>query len=252
MSAEIAMRREGDRLAPVDPVSAEMLAEIPTTKDVLVTVKSPRNMRQFKLAWALADIISKSVDFLPDRETAMNWLKIKSRHVQMITDGKGNTAIIPKSIAFASLDQEGFSRLFNRMIHVTITQIIPGMAEDSLRAEIEKMVGIEAVPAKPERKPAVRKPPPHDPETGEVIEPPVTKGVLFYSGKFNVEEWTAWTKAWLTAMLIDMNITDQDVMIRWRDEHQLRVECGVNQDNIGPMFKLYSETLERIRNRRKT
>ena len=54
MTTELAMRRDGNRLAAVDPVSEEELMRVPTTKDVLVTIKSPRNVRQFKLAWALA------------------------------------------------------------------------------------------------------------------------------------------------------------------------------------------------------
>ena len=142
------MRREGNHLVPVDPVSAEMLAEIPTTKDVLVTVKVPRNLRQFRLVWALADIIAKSVDWLTDRESAMDWLKIKSRHVRMIQDPlRGTVAIVPKSIAFASLDQTGFARLLNRMVYVTVTEIIPGLEEGALRAELEAIAGVDTKPA---------------------------------------------------------------------------------------------------------
>src|ERR1700722_1015636 len=116
------MRREGGHLVPVDAVSAEMLAEIPLNTGVMVTIKVPRNLRQFRLAWVLADIVSKSCDWLPDRETAMDWLKIKARHVRMIHDPLRNkTAIIPKSIAFASLDQAGFKRVFDRMVSVVVT-----------------------------------------------------------------------------------------------------------------------------------
>jgi len=141
---EIAMRREGNKLVCVDPVSEEMLLEVPATKDVLVTVKSPRNLRQFRLVWILADIIAKSVDWLQDRETAMDWLKIKARHVRMITDPKtGEIAIVPKSIAFASLEQDKFSRLLNRMIYVTTTEIIPGLEANTLRCELEAIAGIE-------------------------------------------------------------------------------------------------------------
>lgn len=138
------MCREGNRLVPVDPVSAEMLAEVPLGKQVMVTIKVPRNLRHFRLAWVLADIVSKSCDWLHDREAAMDWLKIKARHVRMIHDPLRNTtAIIPKSIAFASLDQLGFKRVFDRMISVVVTEIIPDMDEKSLRAELENIVGIE-------------------------------------------------------------------------------------------------------------
>jgi hypothetical protein len=150
MSIEIPMRRDGPHLVPADAVSAEMLQEVPMYTGVMVTVKVPRNIRQFRLAWALADIISKSVDWLQDRESSMDWLKIKCRHVRMIHDPRsGNVVIVPKSISFASLPQEGFARLLNRMIYVTTTEIIPGLQESALRAELETIVGIE--PPKPTR-----------------------------------------------------------------------------------------------------
>lgn len=143
------MRREGSYLVPIDQVAADMLAEVPAGTGVMVTVKVPRNLRQFRLAWTLADIVSKSVDWLPDRETAMDWLKIKARHVRMITDPlRGTIAIVPKSISFASLDQVGFARVLNRMIYVTTAEIIPGLEESSLRAELEAIVGIDPKPVK--------------------------------------------------------------------------------------------------------
>jgi hypothetical protein len=151
MSIEIPMRREGSHLVPADSVSAEMMEEIPLNTGVMCEVRVPRNLRQFRLAWALASIVSKSVDWLPDRETAMSWLKIKARHVQIIADPNKSwqVAIVPKSIAFASLDQEGFKRVLDRMIYVTITDIIPGMDEGELRAELEKIIGID--PPKPKK-----------------------------------------------------------------------------------------------------
>jgi hypothetical protein len=149
MSIEIPMRREGSHLVPADSVAAEMMDEVPQNTGVMVTVRVPRNLRQFRLAWALADIVSKSCDWLPDREASMDWLKIRARHVRMIHNpNTGITAIVPKSIAFASLSQDGFARVLNRMIHVTLTEIIPGLEESALRAELEKIVGMEPVIAK--------------------------------------------------------------------------------------------------------
>jgi hypothetical protein len=143
------MRREGTHLVPVDEVSADQIRLIPTTKSLLVEVKTPRNVRQFKLAWALAQKVSEAVDFLHDREDAMDWLKIKARHVRMLQNPRTKqVAIIPKSIAFASLGQDAFARVFNRMVWITCNEIIPGLQEGPLRAELEAMVGIEA-PASP-------------------------------------------------------------------------------------------------------
>lgn len=142
MSVELAMRRDGHRLAPVDPISDDELCKLPLDKDLLVTVRSPRNLRQFRLAWALATKVAEACDFLHDREDAMDWLKIKARHVKYLQDPRTQQlAIVPKSIAFASLSQDAFKRVFDRMTYVTTTEIIPGLKESDLRREIEKMVG---------------------------------------------------------------------------------------------------------------
>lgn len=154
MTTEIAMRREGNRLAPVDQIAADELGHVQIGKDVMVTVRAPRNIRQHRLAWALAQKISEACDWLHDREDAMDWLKIKSRHVKLLHNPvTGSVAVIPKSIAFASLDQAAFSRLLNRMIYVICSEIVPGLDENALRQEIMAMVNGD----EPEAKPAPRR-----------------------------------------------------------------------------------------------
>jgi hypothetical protein len=136
------MRREGTHLVPVDPVSAEELAEIPTTAELLVTVRTPRNPRQHRLAWALADKVAQACDWLHDRQDAMDYLKMKAHHVRIMVEPRtGRTFLVPKSIAFASLDQQGFNRFFNRMIYVVCAEVIPGLKEKDLRDELLAMVG---------------------------------------------------------------------------------------------------------------
>jgi hypothetical protein len=144
---ELHMVREGNHLVPIDEMSSEELARIPLRQQVLVTVRIPRNIRQHRLAWALATKVAEACEWLHDREDAMAWLKIKARHVRYIHDHRnGETQIIPKSIRFAALDQMGFDRIFRRMVYVTVTEIIPGIDESALRAEIESMVGIDDRP----------------------------------------------------------------------------------------------------------
>lgn len=132
------MRKARGKLEPVDQMSAEDLALLPADKDLLVTAKAPRNIRHHRLAWALAQKLADACDFLHDREDAMNYLKIKARHVKIVQDGE-RVYLIPKSIAFASLRQDGFARLFNRMIWIVCNDILPGVAESDLRREIEEM-----------------------------------------------------------------------------------------------------------------
>lgn len=140
MTTELVMRRKGAKLEVVDQMSAEDLASLPLDKDLLVTVRAPRNPRQHRLAWALANKLSQCCDFLPDAETAMDYLKIKARHVKIVHNpGTNHVFLVPKSIAFASVDQSAFNRLFNRMVWVVCNEIVPGLDEGQLRDEIEAM-----------------------------------------------------------------------------------------------------------------
>ena len=128
-------------LFPTTQISDEDLSEIPFDKEMLVTVKMPRNLQQLKLAWALADKVKEALG-LVDRDDGMFWLKMKSKHVRTLVHPiTGEVAFDPKSISFASMTQVAFNRLFNRMIYVTITELIPGLEEGALRTEIEKMTG---------------------------------------------------------------------------------------------------------------
>lgn len=140
MTTEIIMRRNGNRLEPVDQMSADDLANIPVGKDVFVTVRAPRNPKQHRLAWALANKLSQCCEELPDAESAMDFLKIKARHVKIVHNpGTDHVFLVPKSISFASVDQSAFNRLFNRMVWIVCNEIVPGLDEGQLRDEIEAM-----------------------------------------------------------------------------------------------------------------
>lgn len=139
MTTEIVMRRNGQRLEPVDQMSADDLATVPLGKDLLVTVKAPRNLKQLRFAWALAQKISEARDDLPDKDAAMDALCELSRHVKFVVSPITQHMFITRK-SISNLDGAAFSRLLNRMVYVTCATILPGLKESVLRAEIEAMV----------------------------------------------------------------------------------------------------------------
>ena len=52
----------------------------------------------------------------------------------------GNVAYIPKSIAFASMDQTAFNDFWDKAVTFIVTKVIPGMNRDALETEILSMV----------------------------------------------------------------------------------------------------------------
>ena len=141
MTDEIPMCRRGDALHAVDEVSAAQLrAAAGEGRDVMVVVRSRRNPDQHRFAWALAAKLAEACGFF-DAEDAMDFLKIKARHVRYVTDPRtGEIHLVPKSINFASCTQAEFSRLINRMVWLVCSEILPGITEEELRAEVEAMV----------------------------------------------------------------------------------------------------------------
>jgi hypothetical protein len=136
---EIVMRRQGARLIPVDEFSADDLVRVPADQDVIVTITSRQNIKLRRFLWVLASKVADACDHLHDREDAMDELKIRARHVKYITNPvSGEVRIVPKSLT--KLDGAGLSRLADRMIFIICRDILPGLKENTLKAEVERMI----------------------------------------------------------------------------------------------------------------
>lgn len=139
---EITMRREGNKLVPAHLMAEEDLATVPTGRDLLVKIRQPRNVRQFNLGWALAQKVAEACDWLHDKDDAMDYLLQRARHVKYFTNPHtGAVEIIVRSISWEKLKQDEFDRLFKRIVHIVLTEIMPGLPEGDLKAEIFKMIG---------------------------------------------------------------------------------------------------------------
>jgi hypothetical protein len=182
-------------------VFEDEFAAIKQGTDVTVTATQSRNIKQMRLAWGLCRKIADS-GALGDSDTrdTMNYLLKKAKHVKYIANTHRDgveVEVIVKSIRFASMEQTAFDRLFNRMLFIVTSEIIPDMPDGELRAEVEKMAGVTTPePEKPKQRrrrrtaeeiataaerrqlpSAVSIIPDHDPETGEVIEIPAAEPV---------------------------------------------------------------------------
>lgn len=140
--------RRGGALVPADDHAREILHGVKEGQSVMVSVRKVRSARQHRLAWGLAQKLSEAVDWLHDREDAMDYLKIKARHVRYLIEPRtGEVTMVPKSIAYASCPQDTFNRLFNRMVWIICTEIVPGMNAADLRREVLAMVDGEPMKA---------------------------------------------------------------------------------------------------------
>lgn len=126
---------------PVDTISIEGMRRIGKIgTEALVSTRTARNIKQHRLAWALARKLVECVDTLHDDEDAMDYLKKKARHGHFYVDPlTGEAEFRVGSIAFASLSQEKFGAVFDRFVKVICEEIVPGLDEGDLKREVIEM-----------------------------------------------------------------------------------------------------------------
>jgi hypothetical protein len=134
------------------PVFEEDFSHIKSGTDVSVKATQGRNLKQFRLGWALAARIAQSgVLGDADQREVMDYLLLKVKHVRYVThkypSGLEETIPVPKSIRWQALDGTAFNRIFSRMIYVITSEILPEMPEGELREKVEQMAGVQQEPA---------------------------------------------------------------------------------------------------------
>ena len=132
--------RQG-RLIPADIWADEFIAGIGEGKQVLVTIRRPRNPRHHKLVFAIIGKVLDNTDqWGGDKDAFLDDLKMATglvtRRVNLIT---GEPYIKAKSISFAAMSQDPFNEWFDRAIHIIATQVL-SVDATALFAEIMDMV----------------------------------------------------------------------------------------------------------------
>lgn len=132
--------RQG-RLIPADIWADEFVAGIGEGKQVLVTIRRPRNPKHHKLVFAIIKKVLDNTDLWGgDVDNCLEDLKMATglvtRRVNLITS---EPYIKAKSISWAAMSQDPFNEWFGRAVHIIATQVLD-VEETALFAEIMDMV----------------------------------------------------------------------------------------------------------------
>jgi hypothetical protein len=103
---------------------------------VWVEITVPRNLRQIRYLWALAQKLTDG-GMYESKEDCMDDLKIRARFARFGVEN-GRTVVVPRSLSRQRGDV--LTRLINRIVFVVCAEILPHVKEADLRAEIEEMV----------------------------------------------------------------------------------------------------------------
>ena len=151
---EVLCRRVPGGLAPESPDEAEKLAKLKAGASVRVSVAQEVNARFRRKWWALAkfafDLWSET---MPEREyrgqaVQRNFerfrkdLTIMAGHFHPVWTLKGEMRVEADSLAWASMTDETFEKLYSATINAVLQKILAGskLTDADLRAHVERVM----------------------------------------------------------------------------------------------------------------
>ena len=128
--------RRGNCLVPADYNAEDWLNAIPEGKEVLIDWRKPRSPANHRHMFSILHLACEQLDGYSSEEELLDALKIAVNHVRPVMKADGEMIFLPKSINFASLPEDAFRRLKNRMLWV-LSRIL-GYDATTLLPEIDE------------------------------------------------------------------------------------------------------------------
>ena len=119
-----AFRRQGNSLVPSDEYAAEWLGRIKEGKEVLVTARRSRSVAHHRRFFKLLSRVIDNSDYWQTVDELLDALKLASGHAERRMKLDGTPYLAPKSINFASLDEEEFKRFEERCRYLLATKVL--------------------------------------------------------------------------------------------------------------------------------
>lgn len=105
-------------------------------KTVKITVTEPRNIGHHRKFFAMMKVVFENQDHY-SKDELLNVCKLAIGHVEVCQTPRGPVRW-PASISFAKMDQAAFDDFYNRAVQWVMTEVIPGLAQKDLDAEVER------------------------------------------------------------------------------------------------------------------
>jgi hypothetical protein len=127
----------GQTLHPADDESAEQLRRLGRGEILRFTARRPRNLGHHRKFFALLDLLYENQELYTDREQFRRAVIIEAGHFddQRLLDG--TVVRTARSISFASMDQSAFEAVYDSVVAVALTALLPGIDRQDLEQEVE-------------------------------------------------------------------------------------------------------------------
>lgn len=121
------------------PVFEEEWSSLKIGAEVKAECTVPAHLGYLKFFHLLVDKVADNCDWLLDKADAKERILLEARHYKTVHDPLRNKTEI-KARSVAGLSGDNWIRLLRRCSFVVAAKFIPGMDENDLKAEIEKMI----------------------------------------------------------------------------------------------------------------
>lgn len=149
--AELHLTKSAAGLIPSDAFASEWFQKTPVGKLVKANVVVPRNGKFHKKFFAMLNTAYANHDwpdvqsqFGPVRtsfEMFREYVTVKSGHYEMDMTPAGNIRAKAKSISWAKMDDEEFSRLYSDVLDVILGEFLTNWTEGDMDHAVNVMLG---------------------------------------------------------------------------------------------------------------
>lgn len=135
----VLLQKQMGAFRPGNDDAETLLSKLKHGEFVWADVKRGRNLAHHRKLWKMLQIVTDNQTVYPNAEAVCAAFKVAVGHCTYIDTPLGRCAL-PKSIAFASMDQTEFERFYDSAVDYCTTKVIPGLDSAALKREVEELL----------------------------------------------------------------------------------------------------------------
>ena len=127
------------RMTPADAYDDEVKGNLKRGVIYKGIFTQPRNYEFHKKYFAMLGVVFPNQEIFGTLDLMRDWLQCHAGFCD-ITEVNGEIHKKAKSISFGSMDETEFQKIYDAVLHVIITVVIPGLNKESLELEVNKFL----------------------------------------------------------------------------------------------------------------
>lgn len=141
MSEVFLTKAQGGKLIAASEGDYALLKGYKVGDVIKAKISKPRNGGHHRKAWALINLIFENQGQYKGVADLMVEIKLKTGHYTEHLTTKGALIYVPKSISFASMEQDTFEVWYNKLIDVALQNWFDGKTEQEIRSYVDSVMG---------------------------------------------------------------------------------------------------------------